>query len=235
MIVMTTALAGFVLGLAGSLHCAGMCGPLALFARRPGHAPFFVYHASRIGVYLVLGGVAGWTGAAIAGAGWRSGLATAAGLVLIGQALGFPRRWRSAWRGRLTSAIAARLATLSCAMPRQGVARSAVIGVLNGLLPCGLLYAALAAAAGLGRSGAAVAFMAAFGIGSLPAFAALTYSAHAVAPRVPRRLRQAAPIALAAVGLLLIVRGWPVTGHAGSADPAGHRRVSPPATVVRSP
>lgn len=220
---MTYLIAGFLLGVAGTVHCLGMCGPLVLFSsarpaegaaaqgsRRPAHWRRFVaHHASRVAAYAVLGAVVGFAGAAVAEAGWRNWLAIAAGAVLIAQAIGLG--------GRLVNATPARrLTTLISGaarfLPRSGLGRSIGLGVLNGMMPCGLLYAALAAAAGLGQPRAAIGFMVAFALGSVPAFAVLVYSAHALIPRLPRRLRQAAPIALALVGIMLIARGLPIRG-----------------------
>jgi len=113
-------------------------------------------------------------------------------------------------------------------MPTTGVRRAATFGVLNGILPCGLLYAALAAAAGLGGVRDALTFIAAFGVGTLPMFVALVVSARVILPRAPHWLRQAAPVALALVGLLLIERGLPRefpqahTLHAGAVHVLGH-------------
>jgi sulfite exporter TauE/SafE len=237
--------AGFLLGLAGSLHCLGMCGPLVLFARRPGSSArrpepaavppaerppdrflrgpaavqFLVHQASRISVYVALGVFAGWTGGAIAGSGWRSGLAIAAGLLLIAQAVGLAGGGIGTRWGRLIAPLTVKLGALSRVMTSRGLARAAALGVVNGLLPCGLVYAALLAAAGLGSVPAAVGFMAAFGLGSLPALAALVYSAQVAMPRAPRLLRRAAPVALALVGLMLIARGLP-SGRPGP-EPEG--------------
>ena len=242
---MTALLAGFLLGLAGSAHCLGMCGPLALLARGPvgparragadraasGDRPagwrptaglaFGAYHLVRLILYGAFGAVAGWAGGALAGAAWRSGLALTAGMVLGAQALlGIQGRFVGAGPARALRAITSRLASLSRRLPQRPIPRAAAFGVLNGLMPCGLLYGALAAAAGLGQASESAVFMAAFGLGSVPAFAALVYSARVLFPRAPARFRYAAPVALAVVGGLLIARGLSTReGH----DHAGHR------------
>jgi sulfite exporter TauE/SafE len=210
----TVLLAGLLLGMAGGVHCLGMCGPLVLVARGPsvpsgGAAQFFAYHGSRIAVYLLLGALAGLTGDVLAGFGWRHWIAIAAGIALLMQASGMLARalgGRGLW---ILGAITARVGAAARLMPRTGVRRAATFGVLNGILPCGLLYAALAAAAGLGGLRDALTFVAAFGLGTLPVFAALVVSARVMLPRAPHWLRQAAPVALAIVGLLLIERGLP--------------------------
>ena len=170
---MTYLLTGFMLGVAGSVHCLGMCGPLMLLSRGDRRSSmawwaFLVHHAGRVTIYMVLGFVAGLSGGAIARAGWRNGLAITAGLVLIAQASGVMSRLMGTGPGRFIAIVAARAGRR---LPRQPLARAAAFGAINGLMPCGLLYGALAAAAGLGDARASVAFVAAFA-GSLPAFAA---------------------------------------------------------------
>ena len=221
---MTPLAAGFLLGIAGGAHCLGMCGPLALFGRASSSGPAFgAYHAARIGVYVAFGALAGWAGTAIAGAGWRNGLAMTAGVVLIAQAVGLVGWAIGPRSGRALRAIASGLAELSRRLPQQPISRSAVLGTLNGLLPCGLLYGALAAAAGLGRASDAIVFMTGFGLGALPAFAVLAGSTRVLIPRDSALLRYAAPAALVLVGGLLIARG--LTGHAGHVH-GGHDELS---------
>jgi len=102
-----------------------------------------------------------------------------------------------------------------------------LFGALNGLLPCGLLYAALLAAAGLGSVRDALVFMAAFAVGTTPVLAALGIAGGAIAMRVPDSIRRAAPYALALVGVLLIARGIsperPHTTHTTPAAAHNHR------------
>lgn len=203
---------GILLALAGSGHCLGMCGPLALLAHTRVHRGLaryaLLHHAGRVGTYLLLGGMAGATGGIIAAAGFRSLLAVAAGVALLANALGMSGLMtRSRWPVHLSRWMTARVSAAMATVRRHEAGGSLALGALNGLLPCGLLYAALAAAAGLGDARAALTFVAGFGLGSLPVFAGLTLSARAAAPWVPPGLRRAAPVALALVGLLLLARG----------------------------
>ena len=84
-------------------------------------------------------------------------------------------------------------------------------GGLNGLLPCGLVYAAVVAATPLGDPWTSAAFMAAFGVGSLPALAAVVWCGEALKTATPAVFRRAAPVALVVMAVLLIARGvWPL-------------------------
>jgi hypothetical protein len=217
---MTEVLAGLVLGFAGSAHCAAMCGPLVIALRggAPGRSrhgagdvgAFALYHGARLAAYAGLGLVAGSIGHALSTIGVGRTLSLAAGLALIAgaiaslgvvpapQVLGGLARWI----GRLGRAC--REATAG-----HAAASAVVAGGLNALLPCGMLYAALTAAAAAGRPGQAALFMALFGLGTLPALAACWTLAGSLGPAVRQRLRFALPLALAGVGLQLIVRALP--------------------------
>jgi sulfite exporter TauE/SafE len=215
---MTPLLAGFLLGVAGSVHCLGMCGPLTWLSGRGRFA--IVYHASRIGTYLCLGAVAGLSGGAVAASGWARGLAIVAGAALIAQGLGLLARLGRRWPATTAVALVSWVGAVARRTPRHPAARSAAFGIANGLMPCGLLYAALVAAAGLGDVVTAMTFVAGFGLGSLPVFAGLAASSRLSQSRAPRLLRHAMPVAVALAGLMLIARAWPVSAdHAV----AGHQ------------
>jgi uncharacterized protein len=221
---MTTVLAGLLLGVVGSGHCGAMCGPLVLLAtpragaagdtgghvstaRLAWHAA--LYHGGRIATYVVLGLAAGLAGSAVARVGLGRALAVAAGAALLVQALTASRLVRGRLRGAgaVSGRVTRALGSAGGWMRTHRVQGPVVFGALNGLLPCGLLYAALTAAAGLGEMTQAVTFMAAFGAGTTPLLAVIGVASGTLAPYVPLTVRRAAPVALALVGVLLIVRG----------------------------
>lgn len=170
-------------------------------------------------MYVALGSVAGLAGAVLVRAGFGRVLAVAAGLVLVLQALAFvPRVATVVGAHRLGQALTRGVSSVGVWMGRHRVRGPLAFGALNGLLPCGLVYAALTAAAGLGEPGLAVAFMAAFGLGTTPALVALVMAGATLVPRLPSRVRRAAPMALALVGILLIVRGM-ASPHAAHTTP----------------
>lgn len=211
-----TVVAGALLGLLGSGHCVGMCGPLVLAVGLPARGAsagvrlvhVVTYHMGRIATYALLGLVAGAAGSAIALAGLGRVLAVAGGVLLVAAALGpgLLRRqysWTGAWIG-----AAARAGALARGWQAgHPLAGRFGAGLANGLLPCGLVYAALATALASGSVGGAVLTMTAFGAGTVPALAALSLSAAHLSIEWRRRLSRVAPIGLAIVGVLLIVRG----------------------------
>ncbi len=220
-------LAALALGAAGSVHCVVMCGPLTLAARgalrQAGRGPdrpltqLVLYHGGRLSAYAGAGLVVGGMGQALASMGTGRGIAILAGSVLLVQA-GARLGVRRAGPALPFVKVFARLGNASrrlCGGHPSGAAICA--GVLNAALPCGLVYAALTAAAAQGRPAAGVVFMVCFGLGTLPLLAAVWLMGSLFAP-VGRRLRYATPIALALVGGLLIARGV-LAGHSASHPP----------------
>jgi sulfite exporter TauE/SafE len=169
--------AAFVAGLVTSIHCAGMCGPLAcallpVRARTPGaDAPepqtvATVYHVSRLAGYGLLGAVGGAIGAAPLTWFSESGLRWLPWvLVLFFVALAF--RWdrylpKIGALGRLTFRLQAHL------HGRSRITAAAALGLATPLLPCGPLYFIVSLALLSGSAVRGVEFMLAFGLGTVP-------------------------------------------------------------------
>ena len=224
---------GFVLGLASSAHCVVMCGPLVLAIgprRGAGSAwtalgRLLPYHAGRIAVYVALAFPAGW----VAEAAGRGGLGIALGVViaavLLAAACGATRR--PGWRGvsGLVGRRVARLAAVAASW-RQICPRTAAVvaGMANGLVPCGLVYAAALAAAGWGTFAGAWAMMLGFGLGTLPALAVVSLSPAALPHRLRPAMQGLVPVVLALAAVLLLLRAFvPAAHHHMAAGPdRGH-------------
>jgi sulfite exporter TauE/SafE len=178
----------FLAGLAGgALHCVGMCGPFVLGQamadadarpmsgygewRRLSGAALLPYHLGRATTYMALGAVAGSATALFAattGFAWVSSLLLAlAALLLIAQAAGLAIGGTTAPWSSTLSRLAAPLSRSRHPAGRYG------LGVLLGFLPCGLLYAALAAAAGTGSAAEGALAMVGFALGTVPALVAV--------------------------------------------------------------
>jgi len=201
---MTPLVAGLLVGLAGGGHCLLMCGPLAALAVPRAHPP--AYHLGRIATYLALGLAAGALGGLVTGAGFGRSLSIVAGLLLIGHAVGRGLGHRAT--GSAVGRVVTRALTAAARRtPAIGIARPFAFGVLNGLLPCGLVYGAIVGATGFGSAANGTSFMLGFGAGTVPVLAGA-----GVLARLARRLPapvvgRAVPVALALTGLLLIGRG----------------------------
>lgn len=215
----------FLSGLLGSLgHCLGMCGPLVtmfgiqLKARRPAGWPYhLLYHASRLGVYVLFGAMAGGLGSVL-GLGDSLGkvagtvsLLLGLGVVLLG--LGY-LGWLSL--GRIEGAGAWLSRAMSWALQQGSSARVLALGALNGLLPCGLVYSALLVAASTGGPLTGAAGMIVFGLGTLPALMAVGVGAGALSARVRQVFVRVAGVLILVIGLQLALRGlaaWGVVPH----------------------
>lgn len=217
---MTTLVTGLVLGVAGSGHCAGMCGPLAVTltsglrpaSRGTRMRQLLLYHGGRILTYVALGVPAGLAGRAVSMAGYDRLLAVGAGTVLLLFAAGSVRPRLLGPAGRLAAAAAARACAAAHRWNRSHpIAGPVAAGAANGLVPCGLVYAAVTAAAAMGSAGEAALLMLGFGLGTVPALLAVSLAAVSFAPVLRMRLRQAGPILLVLAAALLIGRG--LTSH----------------------
>jgi sulfite exporter TauE/SafE len=205
---MTTLLAaGALLGLAGSLHCAAMCGPLAIWAHgRPspgarGATAALGYHAGRLSTYAVLGVVLGATGGVAVSSGWGRALAIGLAAWLVVQAAsaaGLLRRVSRVmtapapvrWVRDRARSVSSRV--LRGAMSRRNGAAAAAAGLVTGLMPCGLLHAALAGAAAAAGPLDGAAFMMAFGLATTPALAGVVWAGTRLGPRRALRAGRAA-------------------------------------------
>lgn len=214
----------FAAGIVGSVHCVGMCGGFAcalcssrdrsLWRRQ------LLYNLGRVSTYVFLGGLAGMAGALIVheGAVWGSApqrlLAVVSGALLIVIALQFFGYRLSARFGR------AAILTDSLAAGLQSVARSPrpsgplALGVLNGFLPCPLVYAFAVQAAATAAVLPGMALMAVFGLGTFPAMLLMGFGGAALGPRLKRA--QVAGTLLLVLGIITLARAMlPAPLHGG--------------------
>jgi sulfite exporter TauE/SafE len=194
-----------------------MCGPLALAlpgSRRPGQDFLFriLYNLGRVTTYSLMGLVAGLVGYSIALQGLQAELSLVAGIVIILGVL-LSRPWRLQGRAaqlysRLTSGLRKGLAKR---LARGSAASSYAAGLLNGLLPCGFVYLALAGAAGAGHYLQSTAYMALFGLGTTPALLAVVIAGRLIGRRFGRFFNKLSPVIAIALALLLIHRSDALT------------------------
>ena len=223
---MTAALLGTVLAasLAGSLHCAGMCGGFVAFyagsdvsggsRRAIGHA---AYSAGRLASYLLVGVSAGLLGAALDGIGARTGLARAAALAAgtLMVAWGGIGLLRAAHVRIPVASLPAGLrraivgAQRVAMRDRAPVVRALLLGLFSALLPCGWMWGFAVLASGTGSPWLGMLVLGAFWIGTLPAMLGLGLSLQFLGRRARARIPVVAAATLLALGLL-----W-LTGRAG--------------------
>lgn len=200
----------FILGLVGSLHCAGMCGPLALALPAAGRtasayvAGRLAYNLGRVVTYTLLGVVFGLLGKTLLLAGVQRWLSIAIGLLLLAGL--FASRKLVAWvpLTRLVEWLKSRMSVL---LHRRSVESLAVLGLLNGLLPCGLVYVACAGATVTGSVLNGAQYMAVFGAGTVPMMLAISLSGRLVPISLRLSLRKVLPVTVGLLGVLLVLRG----------------------------
>ncbi|TDW96704.1 sulfite exporter TauE/SafE family protein [Dinghuibacter silviterrae] len=197
--------AAFLLGFAGSAHCVGMCGPLVL-SMPVRHLPEAarwrasgLYHAGRIGVYALGGLLFGLVGHQFVLAGWQQGLSIALGAGLLCKLVLRGPRFKPGGL-HLQKTI-----TWLWTSPSRG--KYFWMGAANGLLPCGMVYIAIAAALTSDGPVKATAFMAFFGLGTLPMLLGLQVTGRMVGMTTRQNLRRALPYLTALMAVLLILRG----------------------------
>ena len=199
-----------ILGLVGSLHCAGMCGPLALALPVNGNSAgkFLLgrvaYNGGRILTYSTLGAVCGLIGLGFNLAGLQRWISLTTG-VLVLVALAASRR--TAFRSVPIQSVNWLKSALGGLLRRHSLGSLALLGMLNGLLPCGLVYAACAGAAASGGFRTGVEYMALFGFGTLPMMLGLSLAGRRLGTLLQFRYQKVLPVCHLAVGLLLVFRG----------------------------
>ncbi|HET8725262.1 MAG TPA: sulfite exporter TauE/SafE family protein [Anaeromyxobacteraceae bacterium] len=205
--------------LGGFGHCVAMCGPLvgALGLSAPpgipvrrALAPQLAYHLGRITTYGTVGAAMGLAGSFVNVAGRMAGLqdavAVAAGVLLVAMGLGAASRWRLLRdaEGRVAGRVMRAVRSLA---GHEAPARAYPLGLLLGLLPCGLSYSAFAAAAATGSPVRGLLLALAFGAGTLPALLAAGAIVGALPARGRGLLQRAGGLLVAAMGVVFVLRG----------------------------
>ena len=216
--------AGFGIGFLGSLHCAGMCGPIALAI------PFSasnkglhllgnsVYQFGRITTYATIGVLFGLIGRGFSLAGIQQPLSIAIGALMI-LIIILPRFFNT----HKTPSVWARWVQqvklyLGKFIRKTGLPALFVTGLLNGLLPCGLVYMALLGAIGIGTPLDSALFMAFFGLGTFPMMFAVALSGNFISIKWRNLFNRAVPYFVVILGIVFILRGLGI----------GIKYVSPP-------
>lgn len=212
--MLQTAIAAFVMGAIGSFHCIGMCGPLALALPLKDDSLFskftgaLLYNSGRIVTYSLFGLLAGSIGQSFSFFGFQQGLSILAGSLIVLLVL-MPKLFPTAFKttnitGRFFEKLRQTFAHLFF---KKNQSTLFAIGFLNGLLPCGLVYLAIAGATATGSIVNAVIFMAAFGAGTLPVMWSIAFWGNFINVNIRQRIRKMYPYMMILMACLLILRG----------------------------
>lgn len=205
-------LTAFLTGLAGSLHCAGMCSPLVMAVtrlRKPVVVNKLLYNAGRIVMYGIMGSVAGIIGAVL-DLSWAQkffSIAVGIALILIGFS-GMPNIRVPFLTSLLQRGTALLKSIFSKQLQKKSRMTILIAGFLNGLLPCGLTYLALTYSLSANGPVDGFTYMVFFGAGTLPVMIGLPLLLTPVLNRLNFNLRKFSTVMFIAVGALLLARNF---------------------------
>ncbi len=208
--MITLFITAFVTGLFGSLHCAGMCGPLALSfnMQNSGNTFFnaFVYNISRIFAYFLLGIIFGAIGLSFSFAGLQQISSVIMGVLIIVLVLMqyVSHKNHFPFLTKYTNYIKHKI---SMAFSAKGFSGIVSLGFLNGLLPCGLVYLALAGAVASGEIMTGGVYMMLFGLGTLPLMYSFAAFGNYLGIHKRILIRKYLPVFSILIASLLILRG----------------------------
>ena len=207
-------LAAFVVGLVGSLHCIGMCGPIAIALPVPTSSNLsfltgrILYNLGRVITYSFLGAILGLLGGRIAFTGAQQVVSIVLGVIVI-VAVMLPQRYKNYFAQHPVVQNLARplRSNISVLFKKGTFSAMFLIGILNGFLPCGLVYVALAGAIASGDAISGAAVMILFGLGTVPAMFAASVFGKFINVGIRTKIRKAVPVFAILLGVIFILRG----------------------------
>jgi uncharacterized protein len=204
---------GMALGFVGSFHCIGMCGPLALalpvqqLAAPQRLFAYLAYNMGRVATYSTLGFLLGLAGSGFVAAGLQQVFSIAMGSVVLLLALlhfVFKKQYQPRWWLRLNQQVQQWIAFF---LKRRSKTGFFFMGMANGLLPCGMVYMAIATALVMGSAGTGALVMAGFGLATVPNMLLLGLIGSSISLPIRRAIKKTTPYMMIVVACLLILRG----------------------------
>ncbi|MEH6777377.1 sulfite exporter TauE/SafE family protein [Maribacter arcticus] len=207
-------LSAVILGLMGSLHCVGMCGPIAFMLpvdQTNNYKKFgqiFIYHFGRLMAYGIIGLVFGFLGKGLSIFGAQQKLSIAIGIIMILVVL-IPYKIFNKYN--LSKPIYKVISKVKNQLGKELKKKSPdtflTIGFLNGFLPCGLVYMALFGAIAMGNALQGSLYMMLFGLGTVPLMTTAIYFSGLLKGGIRQKVQRVIPVFVVVIGLLFILRG----------------------------
>jgi len=204
---------GLLLGLMGSFHCVGMCGPIALALPLRGNSFLekafggILYNLGRTVTYGLMGAVFGLLGQGLEMMGFQRWISVIMGSVMILSVL-FPALFKNmGFESGIFSFVGSLKKKLQKLFAVKSYGGLFSIGVLNGLLPCGLVYMAIAGALGTGDITFSTLFMVLFGLGTLPILLVISLAGNVITTKARTKLTKIVPFVIVFVGIIFVLRG----------------------------
>lgn len=207
-------LSAIALGFASGFHCIGMCGPIALSMglTKKQATNFYLqnltYQFGRIVTYSLLGAILGIVGEGFEMAGFQQYLTIIAGILLIIMALfSFGGKDFASKIPFLSKFLFSVKSNLGRLLQKADYRSRFTTGLLNGFLPCGMVYMALTASLAAGGIWQGASYMALFGLGTLPFMFAIVLAGNLMNQAFRIRILKAVPVIMIILGGLFILRG----------------------------
>lgn len=204
----------FSMGFMSSFHCLGMCGPIALaipVKASSAYSRIFLYLLYNIGravTYMLLGLIVGSIASTVSMAGYFSYFSIAIGVLLVLYAVGPSSLNKYYQMPRFWQFIVSNVKKNMAAVIRSSHPLSKVfLGMLNGLLPCGMVTMALAGSMATGTAVSGGIFMFLFGIGTFPAMLGIGLFKEKISPKFRSAIYRLSPVFVFLIGIWLIIRG----------------------------
>ncbi|MFZ1513985.1 MAG: sulfite exporter TauE/SafE family protein [Saprospiraceae bacterium] len=204
-------ISALTLGLGSSLHCMGMCGPLVMampFQDLNGDVSTYrliMYHAGKTLSYAFLGFILGSFGMGFKLLGYQQGFSLFFGVSILIISL-FPYITNSTrtYQNRIFGNLSQISASL---LKRSGKNSIFYLGVANGLIPCGIVYIALAASVLMYSSLKASVFMMIFGLATIPSLSIIIYSKRLITSSFGKNFKTMSLVFSLTLSMLFIMRG----------------------------
>lgn len=201
-------------GLISSLHCVGMCGPIAMMLPVSRNNPakkvvqIMLYHAGRLTSYATLGFLFGLLGKGLYLAGIQQHISIVVGVLMIMMAI-IPEKVFAQYNFSrpIYKAISKLKSSLGQQFKRKSPDALFIIGLFNGLLPCGLVYAALFGAIAMQNVGLSMLYMLLYGAGTIPLMSAVVYVSNFLTLPFRNKLQKVVPLVTVVIGILFVLRG----------------------------
>jgi len=203
-----------VLGLMGSFHCAGMCGPIAIALPLHGSSiPQKVfggtlYNLGRTLTYGAMGTIFGLMGQGVEMIGFQQKISIIMGAIMIISVI-FPSLFRNQYNMEKSwfSLVGMLKKSIGKLFSIRSFSSLFFIGLLNGLLPCGLVYMAIAGAIGTGEVVLGSLYMIMFGLGTIPMMLSIAIAGNILSVAIRRKINRLIPVLVVVVGIFFILRG----------------------------
>lgn len=204
----------FLVGLAGSLHCIGMCGPIALALPVGNHSQTglvlnrLLYNLGRVLTYSLFGLVFGIFGQGLAVAGLQRIATISLGVIII---LWFvtPGKYKTTITNSGISRSISKVFNKLFGKFLQNPSHSSlfILGILNGFLPCGFVYVGVAGAISTGGVSSSVLYMILFGLGTVPSMFAVSFAGKFINLELRRKFNRLIPVFAMVLAIIFIFRG----------------------------